>query len=333
MAYIDEGNIPQQDDPVVDAPIETISEAKTTNGGAVPGADIIGQQSSYGLTITEPLNANAMRLDLLATYVPGAYCVLRGLVLSVPGGGGLDLPITAGHAFIGTITEIAANTEIAVPDETAIVYIWLMQNGTLVALSSDTPPDGAACFIGHCTTTGGDITEVGFTGVMYWRGGLIRETGVSGPPTDTPSSVSRMLTRTETGLYLWDGEAHLPVGQQAKHIAGQWRQTNASASQTAVALTRSDGTVLALRHGFLTGLAVKSNEARTAGTLTVEVYIGGVASGLSAILNATDTTFAVETSPEGLIPISAGDELDIRVTTSGTWAPTTADIVATLELM
>lgn len=113
-----------------------------------------------------------------------------------------------------------------------------------------------------------------------------------------------------------------------------WYQNNVAASQTAVVLTRGPGPSagnvwVAPRAGNLVQVRVWSNEARTAGTLTVEVYLNGVATGLTAVLNATDTTFKA-TAQDPADPFVAGDRLDIRITTDGTWAPTTADIVAGL---
>jgi hypothetical protein len=118
-----------------------------------------------------------------------------------------------------------------------------------------------------------------------------------------------------------------------------WTQDNVAASQTSVVLARwtSVGTGfatqwLAVRDGSVTGIGVKSNGARTAGTLTVTATINGSATGLTAVLDGTNTTKKSTTQSRGIDNFVAGDVLDIRITTTGAWLPTTADITASLEV-
>lgn len=118
-----------------------------------------------------------------------------------------------------------------------------------------------------------------------------------------------------------------------------WFQENVAASQTDVALTRLATTTevptrwIAVRSGSITGMNVKSNAARLAGTLTVKVFKNGVVLGtLTAILDGTNTTFKASTQAKDVDTFIAGDELELRITTDGAWSPTTADIRASLEL-
>lgn len=115
-----------------------------------------------------------------------------------------------------------------------------------------------------------------------------------------------------------------------------WYQDNVAASQTAVVLSRGPGASsywMAPRGGSVTGLIVRSSDARVAGTLTVEVYIGGVATGIQATLDASNTTVSAPfLQSKDLDAFSAGAIVDLRVTTDGSWSPTTADIQATLEV-
>jgi len=113
---------------------------------------------------------------------------------------------------------------------------------------------------------------------------------------------------------------------------GPWHQDNVAASQTDVALTLLDGvreTIPAPADGSVTAIAVLSNEARTAGTLTVELTVNGVGSGLTAVLDGTNTECDVGT---GSVAVSECDEIGVTVTTDGSWAPTTADITVMLQL-
>jgi len=84
--------------------------------------------------------------------------------------------------------------------------------------------------------------------------------------------------------------------------------------------------VVVTRAGAIVGLAVAASEVRTAGTATFEVFLNGVATGLTAVLDATDTQYAFATQADTADPFVAGDRIDIRVTTDGTWAPTTVDV-------
>jgi hypothetical protein len=127
------------------------------------------------------------------------------------------------------------------------------------------------------------------------------------------------------------------AGDGYRQTVEGWYQDNVAANQTAVTLARNDGATLtgvwiAPRPGSVTAVSVKSNAARSAGTLTVEVYKGGVATGLTAVLDDDPTTFAATTQAKDTDAFVAGDELDIRITTDASWAPVTADIRACLEV-
>lgn len=138
----------------------------------------------------------------------------------------------------------------------------------------------------------------------------------------------RMKIHPESGFM------HRPAGQR-QQIDG-WYQDDVSASQTGVVLSRLSGACtnafVATTDGSITKVCVYSNAARSAGTLTVEVHVNGSATGLQAQLNGTDTTFAVGSQTSDKDLFVAGDRLDIRITTDGSWSPTTADIRASLEV-
>lgn len=91
---------------------------------------------------------------------------------------------------------------------------------------------------------------------------------------------------------------------------------------------------VALRTGWLTGLRVDCSNARTAGSATFEVYANGVASGLQAVLDGTNPQAVLAEASPGAIAIAAGDQLDVRVTTSTDWAAgTTPNAAAAIEVM
>ncbi len=122
-----------------------------------------------------------------------------------------------------------------------------------------------------------------------------------------------------------------------------WYQDNVPASQTAVLLARADhgGTdppnasinrLIFGRGGSITQIWVRLTAARSAGTLTVEAYINSAATGLQATIN-TATDNAIINAPIGQYAFSALDRIDLRITTDSSWAPTTADLRAGIEVV
>lgn len=160
---------------------------------------------------------------------------------------------------------------------------------------------------------GGDVPD----GFVYWA-------------EDEDGGVAYMNRDTATPTWL-----ELFRSRRRQQL-GPWVQDNVSASQTNVALALYGDTTRttrpALRAGAVTGIVVRSNEARTAGTLTVEVTVNGTGTGLTAVLDGTNTTVKVTAQSEGTDTFAAGAELGVRITTDGSWAPTTADITVEIEI-
>lgn len=128
-----------------------------------------------------------------------------------------------------------------------------------------------------------------------------------------------------------------------RQVCDDWYQDNVAASQTDVALAREgdgvwaslDGKMLTVRAGSITGVAVKISDAAdtcSAGTATVEVTKNGSGVGLTAVLDATNNRYKATTQAKDADTFAAGDELGLKITTDGSWAPTTADIRAILEI-
>ncbi len=147
---------------------------------------------------------------------------------------------------------------------------------------------------------------------------------------------STSIVIDETGTAGGGGGA----GTTARLILGPWYQENVVASQTNVVLNLFDGggattraSRLAVRPGSITGIVVRSNAARAAGTLTVEALINGAGTGLTAVLDGTNTTAKATTQVTGLDTYAAAAELGVRLTTDAGWLPVTADIVVELEVV
>lgn len=111
-------------------------------------------------------------------------------------------------------------------------------------------------------------------------------------------------------------------------------QTNASltvaevrdAAATADDQNAADGYVMPWP-GEIVGVSVRASAARTAGTLTAEGMVNAGATGLTTVLNATNTQSAYARQARGSDTFAAGDKVGARLTTDGSWAPVTADIV------
>lgn len=155
----------------------------------------------------DPLVYNQMLAQTASAFISGGgYGVLSGCVLSTASG--LTLPVGSGTiACLGAI-EIPVGS-VVVPDNTPLVFIWALQNGTLASTSTITPPVANCVYIGNCTTSGGNITAVDYSGVCYVTGGgLLRTTNDRSAPTDTPTAGTAFLTKTGAGTYHFNGSEY-----------------------------------------------------------------------------------------------------------------------------
>jgi len=123
--------------------------------------------------------------------------------------------------------------------------------------------------------------------------------------------------------------------RRGRHLLIGWLEENI-ASDTVVTMQYS-GTAFTRRAvmrrpGSLTGISVFSNTARTAGTLTAEVLKNGSGTGLTAVIDGTNTTFDTTDQNPGLDTHVAGDRYTIQLTTVGFTPNATAEIECTLEI-
>lgn len=189
--------------PVVNSTLELVADAYNSLG--TDGPNVLYNLIQGATTFASKWNANMKALELIGRGGCGTYCILNGLALS--DGGGLDVDVAAGQALIDGVVEIQA-TSITVPDETARVFIWLKQDGTLTYATNTSVPSGGKVLLGSCETGSGAITSLDTSGVLYSRGGLaIRETADTGVPGDTPGNVV-FLTKATSGMYMWNGSAY-----------------------------------------------------------------------------------------------------------------------------
>lgn len=124
-------------------------------------------------------------------------------------------------------------------------------------------------------------------------------------------------------------QADVAASQSAAALAvAEVRDTGASADDQNAA----GGYVMPF-DGQVVAVTVRASTARTAGTLTVDAQIGGTAVGLTAALNATDTQSKVSKQPREADRFAAGAVIGAQITTDGSWAPVTADVVVVVWVL
>jgi hypothetical protein len=80
------------------------------------------------------------------------------------------------------------------------------------------------------------------------------------------------------------------------------------------------------------GLSVACTEARTAGTATFTVFHNDATTGFSLTLDATNPRYHSVVQASGLDTFAANGRLDVRVTTTSSWIPTSTDCEAVVTV-
>jgi len=127
------------------------------------------------------------------------------------------------------------------------------------------------------------------------------------------------------------------------HTLLGWAVTNIAASVAATEVPRSPGNrVLMASAGSVLAVvvALEAGQARTAGTLTVEVWRATInvatgvrtdtALGLIATIDGTNPVVKVTSQAKDLDVFNAGDELFLKYATDAGWLPVTADMNASI---
>lgn len=113
-----------------------------------------------------------------------------------------------------------------------------------------------------------------------------------------------------------------------RYLADGWRRTDVAANLSASTMDRFGSSAdagLALGIGFqIVGLTGALNAARSAGSLAVDVYVGGTAAGVQIIFDGNNPQYAF-TAAAG-VQVAVGQEVTIRLTSTSGWTPTTADL-------
>lgn len=275
------------------------------NTGQAPPTSI--QFTSGAFTgVTASLNSNSKGSDMAQRYGSGGYAIGTGLTLSA--GTGLICTVAQGQAVIDGLVEIYTATDVVVTASTTN-WIWLKQDGTLVATVTTTKPSGNCVCLGAAITSGSAVTSVDYSGVVYWKGGtMYRETADPGAPGDSPDSSLRFWTKTLGGQYYWDGTAYHAL------------ETNAVTSSTASAtLAASVSFVKADSTGGAVTLTLPTAASYTGRHLTVKRINGG---GNNVILDGASS----ETIDGALTKTLASQYSSATILSDGTGWHVTASI-------
>lgn len=133
-----------------------------------------------------------------------------------------------------------------------------------------------------------------------------------------------------------DAELETDIVPAYQQTYDGWYKDNPAGTAGPTEMVRSgtgaySNQAVVLRPGWLTGVIVKGNDSRTAGTLTVTAYVNGVATGLTAVLDGTNVSQNVTFAGPGVYPVASGDFLSLYWETVG-FTPTTMDFVGCIEV-
>ena len=127
------------------------------------------------------------------------------------------------------------------------------------------------------------------------------------------------------------------LNEMPEEVSFAFSQENIAANQTDVQLIGFTARGYCARNaGSLIGVTGTINDALTGGTLTLEPTITdgttGVltATGLTVVIDSTNPRTNTSLQDAGIDLVNAGDIIGLRITTTGAFAPTTADLDAAI---
>lgn len=279
---------------------------------------------------------SALTAQSAADVVAGDLFVTVDVSDTTMSADGTNEKITAGNAAIALERLAAVRSTFSDADYTIqTTDRYVASITTLTSLRTLTLPAASAFPTGVPLVISDEERTIG-TGLAF-----ITVTRAGSDTFQDGSTSINMQERGEVLVLYSDGAAEWTVGPSSvgfsRTIVGTWKQDNVTAAQSGVALTlvgdAARTEIPVSRAGYLSGIVIRSNEARTAGSCTVDATINGTATGaLTGVLNAsnTQTNTGVATVAAGF-NVAAGDRIGVKVTTTAGWTPTTADIIVTVE--
>lgn len=239
----------------------------------------------------DTIRPHAARLDNLARYgATNAYAIAYGSnggnELAVSLVSGRNILVKKGHALIGGIVEVNADTTYGVPNSGAGTYwIWLQQSGAVTSVyNSLMPPPGGepSCLLASVVDTAGVLGAPDASGVLYLKGGqLYRASADAGGPTDVGAPGVQFTHRTAFASYHHDGVAYRQIGippvtadPAAPQDGDQWFRTDTGEHKL-----RAGGVSVIFS---VAGAAVASVNGHTGVVVLAQSDIAGLVAALAA---------------------------------------------------
>lgn len=205
-------------------PVPIVPASLLSIAAAVPNtwSPVVANNSGSG-SLTTPFNKNAARGDMTGRAGAGGYAIdwdsgpsssTPGLQLTVSSG--LTLAVGTGQAMIDGPVQVTTPLTALCTDNIARIHVWLSQAGAVVLVNNSlTPPAGAHAYLGSVVTSGGAITEINGSGVLYYYGAqLIRRTADTSAPGDTPPAGLSFFNRCASGaVYFWTGLEYVALSE------------------------------------------------------------------------------------------------------------------------
>jgi hypothetical protein len=193
------------------------------------------------------------------------------------------------------------------PDQAAIDADDLANDAVTYAKMQNV--SAASRLLGRGNSGAGDPQEITLGSGLSMTGTTLSSSGGSSTDRTLLTGFGAATTASQTGVQMWR-----TIGFGAASVG---------ARQTSIPMHRA---------GSLTGISVAVGAARTAGTLTLEAYVNGVATGFTVVINGTNTQYHYATQAAGSDTFAAGDRVDIRITTSGDYASAAERVEGILEV-
>jgi hypothetical protein len=292
---------------------------------AVNGADITSTAATLRinaagtLDVQDILNADSLTLDTGDVTLRNTETIANSTddLIIFGGAGGannvsLTLDLDGASASVPTFSS-SANDLVAINDSLTIGIDGATTEN--IALSDFAFAGGNDLYVED---------KLGVNGNVSIDGELIATTISGAGLTDCDSA---------TSILLWDSTTKTfscGVDNDRTQLS-EWSRVNLAAGQTNLQLDRPNSQILSSTvsemevpfAGEIVYMSVGGSNARTNGSATFTVFLNGATTGFTCVIDGTNTQYHnCSNSGDTFV---AGDVIDVRVTTTGTWSPTNAE--------